>query len=193
MRTGLQCFAIGAAVIGTLGASLAPVHAGDSDAEIVKACLEILAHGPRPLAQERAQRFDGKVSFDAVARCRGGEKAVVAHGTTAVTPWVDWPNYWAAADKSSRSEKSDSTPQQRTRAKIADESDKITRGRIKDTEATRWIDLGVGRVRKISDRFKTDHCGNLIATSFAASGVNKTAHLRSLEIGRLFVHKRDEA
>ncbi|MEN3378845.1 MAG: hypothetical protein V7604_4200, partial [Hyphomicrobiales bacterium] len=103
MRTGLQCLAIAAALIGTLGAS--PVHGGDSDAEIVKACLEILAHGPRPLAKERAKRFEGKVSFDAVARCRGGENAVAARGT----PWVDWSNYWATADKSSRSEKSDGT------------------------------------------------------------------------------------
>src|SRR5882724_2545745 len=94
MRTGLWCFAIGAALIGTLGVSPAPVHAGDSDAEIVKACLEILARGPRPIAKERTERFEGKVSFDAVARCRGGEKAVATRGT----PWVDWSNYWSTAD-----------------------------------------------------------------------------------------------
>src|SRR5436189_3368025 len=105
MRTPLQCLAIPTALIGTRGASPAPVHVGASDAEIVKACLEILAHGPRPFAKERAQRFEGKVSFDAVARCRGGENAVAARGT----PWVDWSNYWATADKSSRSEKSDGT------------------------------------------------------------------------------------
>src|SRR4051812_13461077 len=104
MRTDLRCFVIATALIGTLGASPAPVRAGDSDAEIAKACLEILAHGPRPLAKERAERFEGKVSFDAVARCRGGENAVAARRT----PWVDWSNYWATADKSSRSEKSDS-------------------------------------------------------------------------------------
>ena len=105
MRTGLQSFAIATAFIGALGASPAPVHAGDSDAEIVRACLEVLAHGPRPLARERTARFEGKVSFDAVARCRGGEKAVAARGT----PWVDWSSYWASADQSSRSDKSDST------------------------------------------------------------------------------------
>src|SRR6266700_1222900 len=104
MRKGLQCFAIATALIVTLGAMAAPVHAEDSDADIVKACLEILARGPRPLAKERAERFEGKVSFDAVARCRGGEKAVATRGT----PWVDWSHYWAAADKASRSEKSDS-------------------------------------------------------------------------------------
>src|ERR1700730_16022811 len=105
MRAGVRCFAIAAILIGTLGATAAPLRAEDSDAEIVKACLEILARGPRPLASERAGRFEGKVSFDAVARCRGGEKAVATRGT----PWVDWSNYWAAADQSSRSEKSDST------------------------------------------------------------------------------------
>jgi hypothetical protein len=105
MRAGLQRFAIGAALLGTLGACPAPVHAEDSDTAIVKACLEILAHGPRPLAKERAERFEGKVSFDAVARCRGGGKAMATRGT----PWVDWSKYWATADQSSRSEKSDST------------------------------------------------------------------------------------
>src|SRR5437667_12602343 len=100
MRKGLQCFAIATALIVTLGATVAPVQAEDSDADIVKACLEILARGPRPLAKERPERFEGKVSFDAVARCRGGEKAAAARGT----PWVDWSHYWAAADNGSRSE-----------------------------------------------------------------------------------------
>ena len=104
MRQGLRChglhyFAIATALIGALGATAAPVHAEDGDAAIVKACLEILARGPRPLAKERAERFEGKVSFDAVARCRGGENAVARRRT----PWVDWTNYWAAADQSSRS------------------------------------------------------------------------------------------
>ena len=81
MRAGPRCFAIATILIGTLGASAAPVHAADSDAAIVKACLEILARGPRPLAKERDGRFEGKVSFDAVARCRGGEKAVAKRGT----------------------------------------------------------------------------------------------------------------
>jgi len=103
MRKGVQCFAIATALIGALGAMAAPARAEDSDAAIVKACLEILARGPRPLAKERAERFEGKVSFDAVARCRGGENAVTKRGP----PWVDWTNYWAAADQSSRSEKSD--------------------------------------------------------------------------------------
>src|SRR3954451_15998202 len=100
MRAGPPRFAIATILIVALGASAAPARAEDSDAEIVKSCLEILARGPRPLAKERADRFEGKVSFDAVARCRGGEKAVAKRGT----PWVDWSNYWAAADKASRSE-----------------------------------------------------------------------------------------
>src|SRR5437667_11067744 len=105
MRAGPRCFAIATILIGALGTGAAPVHAEDSDATIVKSCLEILARGPRPLARERADRFEGKVSFDAVARCRGGEKAVAKRGT----PWVDWSNYWAAADEASLSEKKDDT------------------------------------------------------------------------------------
>src|SRR3954447_14685049 len=100
MRAGPPRLAIATILIGALGASAAPVHAEDGDADIVKACIEMLAHGPRPLAKERDGRFEGKVSFDAVARCRGGQKAVGRRGT----PWVDWSNYWAAADQSSLSE-----------------------------------------------------------------------------------------
>src|SRR3954467_4293924 len=105
MRFALQhLIATAAALIGALGAPVAPAFAEDSDAAIVRACLEILARGPRPLADARTDRFEGKVSFAEVARCRGGENAVEKRNT----PWVDWSKYWAAADMSSRSEKSDS-------------------------------------------------------------------------------------
>ena len=40
-----------------------------------------------------------------MARCRGGANAVAKRNT----PWLDWSNYWATGDASSRSEKSDST------------------------------------------------------------------------------------
>lgn len=52
----------------------------------------------RPIADERADRFLGKVDVD-TARCRGGPKAVRSRER----PWVDWQNYWATGDLSSQS------------------------------------------------------------------------------------------
>lgn len=107
MRTPLRLSSLGiVTMLGALAAApVMPARAQDSDDAIRRACLEILARGPRPLAEERTGRFEGKVSFDAVTRCRGGQNAVAKRGT----PWVDWSNYWAAADEKSRSEKSDHT------------------------------------------------------------------------------------
>src|SRR3954469_20072580 len=100
MRTVLRLSLLG---ITLLGAFAPLARAEDSDDAIRRACLEILARGPRLIAEERTGRFQGSVSFDAVARCRGGANAVEKRDT----PWLDWSNYWAAADGSSRSEKSD--------------------------------------------------------------------------------------
>ena len=61
-----------------------------------KECAEMLAGGLRPLADERDQRFNGKVA-DAVARCRGGARAAEFRST----PFVDWSNYWATGDSAS--------------------------------------------------------------------------------------------
>ena len=52
----------------------------------------------REVAQERSERFLGKVHED-TARCRGGEQAVAWR----VTPWVDWQRYWATGAEESRS------------------------------------------------------------------------------------------
>lgn len=49
------------------------------------------------VAQARTDRFLGKVP-ETRARCLGGQYAV-DHGTG---PWLDWPNYWATRDASSR-------------------------------------------------------------------------------------------
>lgn len=62
-----------------------------------KACLKLAARGLRPLAIKQTERFTGKVSEDA-ANCRGGERALAGRPY----PWVDWPNYWAAGDQSSK-------------------------------------------------------------------------------------------
>jgi hypothetical protein len=58
--------------------------------------------GVRPVALTREQRFIGKVSED-TARCRGGDKAVSARNL----PWVDWQNYWATGDRTSRAQAHD--------------------------------------------------------------------------------------
>lgn len=70
--------------------------AASSPAE-VEACAKMAAQGFRPIAENRTDRFLGKVKKD-TALCRGGEKAV----RFLDTPWVDWSNYWAAGDESSR-------------------------------------------------------------------------------------------
>ncbi len=64
----------------------------------LKACEEVLANGLRPIAQTREERFQGKVD-EARALCRGGDNAVAA----SKTPWVDWANYFATGDASSKS------------------------------------------------------------------------------------------
>src|SRR5205807_6435965 len=60
-------------------------------------CGVMAAGGFRPVARERDRRFLAKVN-DSTARCRGGDLAV-RFGTT---PWVDWSNYYATGDASSR-------------------------------------------------------------------------------------------
>src|SRR6266571_2828526 len=49
------------------------------------------------------------------------------------------------------------------------------------------------RIGIITDGLEADHGGNLVAARFAAAGVNVAAHLRALKVGRLFIHKCDEA
>src|SRR5437588_8363648 len=75
---------------------------------------------------------------------------------------------------------------------VGNESDEVTNRGIKETESGCGISLRVWRVRKISDRFQTDHGGNLVAAGFASASVNKTSHLFAEKIGRLFIHKGDE-
>ncbi len=74
----------------------------DSSDEDLKACAELVKGGLRPIADERDQRFLGKVE-EATARCRGGDRAVAYRDT----PWVDWTNYWATADNNSKAEGSE--------------------------------------------------------------------------------------
>lgn len=89
-------------LLGTLIALPGPAPAQDSDLDIVKSCLGLVRSGARPIAETRTERFEGKVG-EAAARCRGGDTAVMRRGV----PWVDWSNYWGAADASSKSDKVD--------------------------------------------------------------------------------------
>ena len=67
------------------------------DPKDLTACAELVTGDVRPIAEERAERFQGKVQEE-TARCRGGEKAVAARSG----PWVDWQNYWGAGDAGSK-------------------------------------------------------------------------------------------
>ena len=65
--------------------------------ETLDACLALALGGLRPVGEERAARFLGKVQED-TARCRGGDRAVAWRGV----PWLDWQSYWATGDAGSR-------------------------------------------------------------------------------------------
>ncbi|MFQ6021418.1 MAG: peroxidase family protein [Acidiferrobacterales bacterium] len=69
----------------------------EAEKESLKACAELLNAGVRRIADTREQRFLGKVQ-EYTARCRGGENTVKHRGA----PWIDWANYWAARDGTSR-------------------------------------------------------------------------------------------
>lgn len=60
--------------------------------------------GLRPVATDRADRFEGKVA-KATASCRGGQHALDFMSF----PWVDWGNYYATGDASSRKDGDTST------------------------------------------------------------------------------------
>jgi hypothetical protein len=79
-------------------------QAEDDDLAILRACLQLVQNGPRKIADNRTERFLGKVQVP-TALCRGGETAVARRGV----PWVDWQNYWAAADASSKAKKKTDT------------------------------------------------------------------------------------
>lgn len=66
---------------------------GDDESSAISACADMVKAGLRPVAEDRSERFLGKVE-EATAECRGGERAL----TFRDTPWVDWTNYWATGD-----------------------------------------------------------------------------------------------
>src|SRR5271167_3922385 len=88
--------------ISLLSLASAAAQGGDTpspkkqEAAEVKACAEMAFTGFRPIADTRAQRFQGKVT-ELTALCRGGTNAVKFR----MTPWIDFTNYWGAGDLSS--------------------------------------------------------------------------------------------
>jgi len=64
----------------------------------IAACKKMVKSGFRRIPDDRAKRFLGKVQED-TAQCRGGEKTVKYRDT----PWLDWANYYATGDASSKS------------------------------------------------------------------------------------------
>ncbi|MBL4865655.1 MAG: hypothetical protein JKY67_04685, partial [Pseudomonadales bacterium] len=65
----------------------------------LRACAQLVKKGLREIPVERGDRFLGKVQKD-TALCRGGETALKYRDT----PWVDWSNYWATGDASTKKE-----------------------------------------------------------------------------------------
>jgi len=68
------------------------------EAKALLACARTVVDQLRLLKipDDRAQRFQDKVT-EAMALCRGGERALQFRGT----PWVDWGNYWGTGDMTS--------------------------------------------------------------------------------------------
>ena len=60
-----------------LGALLVAFGGCATQQESLESCLQVAERGLRPVAEDRSQRFLGKVRED-TARCRGGERAVDA-------------------------------------------------------------------------------------------------------------------
>src|ERR1700734_428748 len=65
------------------------------EAKELKACAQTLLSGFRRIADDRGQRFLGKVT-EAEAICRGERNLQFR-----LTPWVDWSQYWGTGDTSS--------------------------------------------------------------------------------------------
>src|SRR5690606_15696006 len=91
------CLYVGLISISTL--LLSACGQDDTAQADISACIDMARAGLRPIADDRSERFLGKVS-EATALCRGGEKALANRDT----PWVDWSNYWGTGDTTSRQE-----------------------------------------------------------------------------------------
>jgi hypothetical protein len=79
-----------------LGALLLAVGCASEPSDLA-ACAKFFFSGWRPVAEERSERFLGKVTHE-TARCRGGNKPAALGDA----PWTDWQNYWATGGAASR-------------------------------------------------------------------------------------------
>jgi hypothetical protein len=83
------CRVVGAAVVPLVaaiaGCSRNAVHDNERAASLA-ACKRLVEGGARPIAEDRADRFLGKVQPD-TALCRGGARALAA--VERGTPWLD--------------------------------------------------------------------------------------------------------
>ena len=94
--------ALGAVVvIAAIGGAVAwlKLRPTADDVAIALSCAELAKGGLRDLADDRTERFQGKVAEE-TAKCRGGDGALAVRET----PWVDWADYWGAGDLSSQSD-----------------------------------------------------------------------------------------
>src|SRR5580658_866673 len=66
------------------------------EADSLKACVQAVLSGIRPIAATRDVRFEAKVS-EANFLCRGGEADLQFR----LTPWADWQQYWGTGDMAS--------------------------------------------------------------------------------------------
>jgi hypothetical protein len=74
-----------------------PASSKAEEEQSLKACAQSVLEGWRKIANTRDERFEGKVQA-VTALCRGGLRAMQFRNT----PWVDWSQYWGAADGTSR-------------------------------------------------------------------------------------------
>jgi hypothetical protein len=86
-----------AALVLTTSLCVAPPAISASDE--TRSCIKTAKQGLLDIPDDRSRRFLGKVQED-TARCRGGEKAVRYRDR----PWVDWQNYYATGDASTKKE-----------------------------------------------------------------------------------------
>jgi len=100
MRPVLFPFALGGLLVVSCLAAIAqnsgPTNPKKQEMLELQACAAAALQGFRPIADNRAQRFQAKVTL-LTASCRGGQKAVQYR----FTPYVDWSNYWGTGDLSS--------------------------------------------------------------------------------------------
>lgn len=85
-----------------LAVTVALASCASQQAQDLPACTAMVVTGIRPIADQRTDRFLGRVEED-TARCRGGERAVTFRNG----PWVDWQYYWATGDAGSLAPGSD--------------------------------------------------------------------------------------